>query len=220
MDSESPPKFKGKSYYNNFIQGRGALGKNFKNHYNGEIKMGDTPSLAYLMNGDPNNPMGESWGGSFTPIKHSSRTIFEGNSSKKDTVAAYAELEWRFKGPDLNFPQDSTCFTLEISNQSWPGYHLGNGIYGVRYSSKKPETGSYVTKSSIPELDGQKGQFVSTTPWPGKATTDDYPLGSNWYSDRSSPDLFIQEQQGAKTISKHREAFLSDWAKRWQSINQ
>lgn len=220
MDSESPPKFKGKSYYNNFIQGRGALGKNFKNHYNGEIKMGDTPSLAYLMNGDPNNPMGESWGGSFTPIKYSARTIFQGNSSKNDSVAAYAELEWRFKGPDLNFPQDSTCFTLEISNQSWPGYHLGNGIYGVRYSSKKPETGSYVTKSSIPELDGQKGQFVSTTPWPGKGTPEDYPLGSNWYSDRSSPDLFIQEQQGAKTISKHREAFLSDWAKRWQSINK
>lgn len=150
MDPESPPKFKGKSYYNNFIQGRGALGKNFKNHYNGEIKMGDTPSLAYLMNGDPNNPMGESWGGSFTPIKYSARTIFQGNSSKNDSVATYAELEWRFKGPDLNFPQDSTCFTLEISNQSWPGYHLGNGIYGVRYSSKNRKQAAMSSKVRYP----------------------------------------------------------------------
>ncbi|MBM1105855.1 DUF1593 domain-containing protein [Aurantibacter crassamenti] len=216
MDPDSPKNIKSKAYYDNFIQGRGAMGENFKNHYEGEIKMGDTPSLAYVMNGDVNDPTSESWGGSFTSINRSSRHIFEGNTTTNDTVSAYAVLEWRFKGPELDIPQDSTCFTMEISNQIWPGYYLGNGEYGVRYSSKKPETGSYTTKSSIAELDGQTGQYVSTNPWPGKPSPDDYSVGPNWYGDKTELELYIDEQQGAKTVANHRQAFLMDWAKRWE----
>jgi hypothetical protein len=216
MDSESPEKIKSDAYYDNYILGNGAMGKDFKNYYNGSLKMGDTPSLAYLMNGDPNNPLGESWGGSFTKINRSSRVIFYGNPSTADTVAAYAVIEWRFKGPKIDIPADSTCFDLTISNQLWPGYYLGNGNYGVRYSSKKPETCTYLTTSKIPELNGLTGQFVSTAPWPGKPGADDYKLGSNWYGDRPEPEFFIDEQQGAKTVSKHREEYLMDWAIRWE----
>lgn len=216
MDEDSPAAITGKAYYDNYIKGRGAMGKNFKNHYNGEIKMGDTPSLAYLMNGDPNAPTGESWGGSFTPISHSSRALFHRNTTTADTVVAYAILEWRFKGPELGISPDSACFTMEISNQVWNGYYLGDGNYGVRYSSKKPETGTYTTTSDIPELDGHTGQYVSITPWPGKRGQDDYPLGDHWYGDRPEPELFIGVQQGAKTVSKYRKEFLMDWAKRWE----
>ncbi|HZX74579.1 MAG TPA: nucleoside hydrolase-like domain-containing protein, partial [Cyclobacteriaceae bacterium] len=215
MDADSPEKIKGKAYYDNYIQGRGAMGKDFKSYYNGEIKMGDTPSLAYLMNGNPDDPLSESWGGNFTPINHSSRTIFYRNSTTADTVATYSVLEWRFKGPKNDIPEDSACFTLEIFNQSWPGYYLGDGNYGVRYSSKKPEIGSYATTSKIPELNNQKGQYVSINPWPGKPGVDDYKLGTKWYSDRPDTELYMDDQQGAKTVSKYREEFLLDWAKRW-----
>ncbi len=220
MDEESPENLKGKAYYGNVIKGKGAMGKDFINYYKGEIKMGDTPSLAYLMNGNPDDPTGESWGGSFTQINRSSRTIFNGNSNLADTVAAYAILEWRFKGPELNIPQDSSCFTFEVLGQKWPGYYLGHGDYAVRYSSKKPETGTYTVTSSIPQLNGQSGSYVSIVPWPGKAGKDDYKVGNNWYGDRPDAKLFLQDQQGAKTISKHREAFLSDWAKRWDWLKR
>ena len=216
MDSESPDSLKGRSYYTNYIQEQGSMAKAFKNYYDGNIKMGDSPSLTYILNGDPDDPRGESWGGSFTPIRHSSRTVFDGNSTVNDTVAAYAILEWRFIGPELPIPQNSSCFTLKINNQVWPGYYLGEGTYGVRYSSKKPETGTYLTTSKIPELDGQTGQYISVTPWPGKVAPDDFILGPNWYSDRSERHLFIEDQQGAKTVSKYRTAFLLDWAKRWE----
>lgn len=116
----------------------------------------------------------------------------------------------------MAIPQDSTCFNLKVNNQIWPGYYLGKGNYGVRYSSKKPETGTYLTPSKIPELNAQAGQYISVTPWPGEVDPNDYVLGSNWYSDRLEPQLFIGEQQGAKTVSKYREAFLLDWAKRWE----
>ncbi|KDN55844.1 nucleoside hydrolase-like domain-containing protein [Flavobacterium seoulense] len=215
MDKEAPENITAKTYYPNYIDGRGAMGKDFIKYYRGEIKMGDTPSLAYLMNGNPNDPTGESWGGQFTPIQRSSRNIFTSNTTIIDTVAAYAVLEWRFKGPELKIAKDSACFELETGNQLWPGYYLGNGNYAVRYSSKKPETGSYVIKSSISELNGQSGQYTSIVPWPGKPNSDDYILGANWYGDLIDPKMFIDEQQGAKTISKFREAFLLDWAKRW-----
>jgi hypothetical protein len=216
MDPDAPAHLKGKAYYSNYIKGYGAMGKDFINYYKGEIKMGDTPSLAYLMNGDANDPTSESWGGSFIPINRSSRTIFNGNSSIKDTVAVYGILEWHFKGPELAISPDSACFIFETGGQKWPGYYIGDGNYAVRYSSKKPETGTYTITSKIAELDGQKGQYVSVNPWPGKPSKDDYKIGNNWYGDKTEEYLFIREQQGAKTISKNREAYLLDWAKRWE----
>ncbi|SOE21145.1 Inosine-uridine preferring nucleoside hydrolase [Spirosomataceae bacterium TFI 002] len=37
-----------------------------------DIKMGDTPSVLYLLNGDPANPESESWGGQFQKTSHGS----------------------------------------------------------------------------------------------------------------------------------------------------
>jgi hypothetical protein len=215
IDSESPKNYTAQAFFDNFIQGHGEMGKAFKNYYAGRPKMGDTPSLAYLLNGNPDDPTGESWGGSFRRIDRSSRNIFYRNTTNADTVATYAIVEFHFKGPELAIPDDSVCFTMKFSGQSWPGYYLGHGNYAIRYSAKAPETGTYITSSSIAELNGQKGQLVSTVPWPGKPGPDDFKLGKNWYSDRQEPELFLGVQQGARTISKHREAFLSDWGKRW-----
>jgi hypothetical protein len=214
-DENAPATMHEGAYYENFIKGHGGMGVDFINYYKGYVKMGDTPSLAYLMHGNPNYPQRESWGGQFTPITRSSRTIFERNTTTADTIPAYGVVEWRFKGPKLPISSDSVCFTLEVQKQEWPGYYLGNGVYGVRYSSKKPEVSNYIIHSKIAALDGQKGEYVSTAPWPGKPSKDDFKLGKNWYGDMPNPELFLGEQQGAKTVSKHREAFLSDWAKRW-----
>jgi hypothetical protein len=214
-DEKAPATMHDGAYYENFIKGHGAMGADFINYYKGYVKMGDTPSLAYLMHGTPNHPQGESWGGQFVPISRSSNAIFERNTTIADTIPAYGVMEWRFKGPRLAISPDSACFTLEVQKQEWPGYYLGNGVYAVRYSSKKPEVSNYLTNSKIAELDGQKGEYVSTAPWPGKPSKNDFKLGKNWFGDLPNPELFLGEQQGARTISKHREAFLSDWAKRW-----
>lgn len=107
-----------------------------------------------------------------------------------------------------------------MSNQLWPGYYVVNGNYAVRYSSKKPETASYRTISNIPELNGLSGQYTSIVPWPGKPNSDDYLLDLNWYGDLIGPTFFLKDQQGAKTVSKHREEFLLDWAKRWEWLEK
>ena len=60
---------------------------------------------------------------------------------------------------------------------------------------------------------------MSNIPWPGKPSVNDYKLGDNWFGDRPEPEFFLKDQQGARTISKFRSAFLLDWAKRWEWLD-
>jgi hypothetical protein len=206
------------NYYERFIRGAGYLGKDFKKYYDGRIKMGDTPSVLYMMNGNPNNPEGESWGGSFEKMNHSPQDIFNQNATIADTVPVYSVVEFRLRGPEINIPSDSVCFTLSVAGQKWGGFYLGNGEYRVRYAPKKAETLTYKITSDIPGFRGSEGTFVVDDRWPGKPGPADYQLGSNWYTDRSDPKLFDGKWQGAGTILKGRNEALLDWAKRWKWI--
>ncbi len=218
-NNQVPDSINNSNYYETVINAAGYLGKDFKSYYNGEIKMGDSPSLFYLMDGDPENPMRESWGGSFEKFNHSPRIVYNGTTSLKDTVAFCTILEFHLKGPDLNIPSDSVCFWMEVpygkSVQKWPGYHLGNGDYVIRYIPKKAETLQYRFTSAITAINGLKGSIVVNNLWPGKKHSTDYQLGDNWYTDKGSPDLYDGKIQGGKTILKWRKDILQDWAKRW-----
>ncbi|MDR6337418.1 hypothetical protein HNQ91_000440 [Filimonas zeae] len=218
-DTDAADTLKKNKYYDAYIRGAGYLGKDFKKYYGGTVKMGDTPSLLYMMDGDPANPLKESWGGSFVQFKRSPRRVFYDGTSIADTVAAYTVVELHFKGPVVALPEDSACFTMavqaKIGEQKWPGYYAGNGDYVVRYAPKQAETVTYQVSAAIPGFAVQKGQFVVRSGWPGKPGPDDYVLGDNWYTDRPDSDLFYGIQQGARTVSKWREAVLLNWAKRW-----
>lgn len=52
------------SFVETSVKDFGAMGKLFFEK-KPDIKMGDTPSVLYLLNGNPEDPEGESWGGSF-----------------------------------------------------------------------------------------------------------------------------------------------------------
>lgn len=219
-NSNYPDSVKKSDYYERYIDGAGYLGQDFKNYYRGEVKMGDTPSLLYMMDGDPNDPSKESWGGSFDKIEYSSRIIYNEPTDLTDSVAFCSILEFHFQGPKADIPEDSVCFYMEVpygskSVQTWPGYYLGNGDYAVRYIPKKAETLNYKFTSSIPELDGKKGSLVVTNLWPGNRHDTDYPLGNHWYSDKTDPSLYDGKLQGGKTIQKWSHDVMMDWGKRW-----
>ncbi len=216
---------KNSDYYARYIDGAGYLGKDFKNYYKGEIKMGDTPSLLYLLNGDPNDPLAESWGGSFENITYSPRMIFEGPSTLEDTLAFATTIEFHLEGPDLDISADSSCFLLEVpyganSVQKWPGYYLGNYQYAVRYVPKQAEILSYKFTSSLPAINDQQGQIVVDNLWPGRKNITDYPLGNQWYSDKSGATYYDGKIQGGKTISKWKNEALMDWAERWNWLKE
>ncbi|MDX5339849.1 MAG: DUF1593 domain-containing protein [Cyclobacteriaceae bacterium] len=218
-NNQLPDVIKTTDYYEKHIHGAGHLGGDFKSYYDGEIKMGDTPSLLYLMHGNPENPFGESWGGSFEKISRSARVIFDRPTSLQDSVAFCTVVEFRFSGPKINVPADSAVFWMEVpygnSKQIWPGYYTSEGVYSLRYAPKQAETLNYKFTTSILGFNPKSGQLVVTNLWPGKPNPDDYLLGENWYSDSSNPELYDGKLQGGKTILKWRNAVLEDWAIRW-----
>lgn len=218
-DKGVPDSLTNRAYYDRYIRGAGHLGDDFKNYYKGSIKMGDTPSLLYVMDSDPANPGKESWGGSFEKMNHSSRHSYNRMTTLTDTVRVYSVVELHFKGPEVNIPADSACFTMrvkaQIGEQTWPGYYLGKGNYAIMYSPKQTETLTYTIQSKISDFPQLSGQLVVNNVWPGKQQPSDFRLSPNWYTDRADPTLFDGRQQGGKTVLKWRTAILLDWAKRW-----
>lgn len=214
-----PDSVKTTTYYDKYISNAGYMGKDFKKYYNGNVKMGDTPSLLYMMDGDPANPIKESWGGSFEKFNHSPRIIFNRNTTLADTVTVCSIMEFHIKGPVLNISADSACFTLSvkagIGEQKWAGYYRGKGDYVVRYAPKQSEVLSYTITSPIAGFPEQAGQFVVDNLWPGKVRKTDYLLGSHWYTDRKDPRLYDGKIQGGLAVKKWRNDVLSDWARRW-----
>jgi len=218
LDADARPEMDNDNFYEHLVKHKGAFGADFGNYYKGSIKMGDTPTVAYLLNGDPDNPEGESWGGSFTPLPYGAVRNFEQQTTVADTVPTYSFMEWTFDTGEADGGENPEIW-MEISRQRIRGFHEGNGVYKVRFVPQKIGKWEYVIGSTSKQLDGQKGAFVSANPWPGIENPDNIPL-NNWWSDRTGEDLYIGEYQGAKTVSKWREDFLSDWAERFSWLEE
>ncbi|GGE97122.1 hypothetical protein GCM10011518_03060 [Flavobacterium limi] len=223
-NNDDPDSVKTTDYYDKYIAGAGHMGKDFKNYYDGNVKMGDTPTLLYMMDGNPNDPTRESWGGSFEKFSHSPRVVYNDITTVKDTVAYCTVTEFHLKGPITNIPNGTVCFwmetTLKGKVQKWPGFYMGNGEYAIKYVPKQAELLNYKFTSDIPNFPVQEGKLVVENVWPDKKHTTDYKLGKNWYTDKSDPKLYDGKIQGGKTILKWRNDILMDWAKRWKWLSE
>ena len=205
-------------YYDHAIRGAGALGADFEHYYRGVPKMGDTPSLLYVLSGDPADPASDSRGGRFEPLAFSPRTIFRRATTVRDTVALYSVVDWRFRGPVLDWPVGTPVLTAEIDRQTWEGYYLGDGEYTLRYVPKAPAVLTYRIRSEIPGLDGLEGAFTVCGEWPGWRTEDSFALGAHWTTDCADPALFRGPWQGFATVAESRDAELAAWAERWNVL--
>lgn len=205
-------------YYDRAIRGAGALGADFVRYYGGTVKMGDTPSLLYMMQGDPADPAAESWGGRFEPLAYSPRTLFRRPTTAADTVALYAVAEWRFEGPEIDRPAGYPALEAVIDGQRWRGCYLGGGEYALRYAPKAPAVLHYEIRSEIPALDGLQGDFTVSGCWPGPRTAESAPLGCAWWTDCADPALFHGPWQGFETVARHREEVLRAWEERWNLL--
>lgn len=190
----------------------GVLGADFINYYKGVVKMGDTPSLLYMMDGDPEDPLRESWGGSFEKMEYSSRRIIDLNEmqKKKESFSApvYSIIEFHLKGPIKSISKEISCFNITIDKQVWQGYYIGNGEYVVRYTPKASASLTYLTASDISDLNNISGNFEVTLQWPGEPHNDDYKVGNNWYTDKQDKALFEDNWQGCGSIRKWRNEIL------------
>ncbi len=69
MGGDTSNSFGNKTFVETYVKDHGALGKFFWRKKK-DIKMGDTPSVLYFLNGDIDDPESDSWGGSFVKTDH------------------------------------------------------------------------------------------------------------------------------------------------------
>lgn len=196
-----------------YISGRGAMANFFMTQLGGTIKMGDTPSLAWLLNGNPEDPSSPSWGGQYVRAWDRPYYRFTTMPDKKDSIQEFAILELALALP-ANLPEKPEA-NLKVDNQSLIGYFAGDGTVKFRFSPKSLKSFSFEITSNIPELNGQAGGVTSYLP-PAKLA--EQPSGKylNWWTDDPNPEVAEGEHIGAKTVSRWREEFLTDFAERME----
>lgn len=86
MGGEQSGDLGNRSFPEKYIKGHGALGALFMRK-KADIKMGDTPSVLYLLNGDPDKPESPHWGGAFVRPEPKKRPSYWHDNPAKELVS-------------------------------------------------------------------------------------------------------------------------------------
>jgi hypothetical protein len=180
------------------LAGRGALGTYFATHLRGTIKMGDTPSVAHLLHGTPEDPTQPSWGGQFVRVWDGRKSSFGRLTTPADEVEAFGTVE-------ITLPESASGRMLMDNRINLVGEKLAAGVR-FRFSPRDAKVWNYV-------VDGKSGAFTAVLPAPEKTGRASSRLPNWWIDD---PTLENREgvHLGAKTVSRWREDFLKDFAMR------
>jgi hypothetical protein len=194
-----------------YISERGALGTFFMTQLGGTIKMGDTPSLAWLLKGNPEDPSKPSWGGQYVRAWERPYYHFQRMTNKDDRIQQFAILELTLP-LTTNLPEKPEA-RLNVDNQSLIGHFPGDSTVRFRYSPKSAGSYDFKISSNITELNGKTGGITSYLPPPylTEQPSAKYP---NWWTDNPKPELAEGVHIGVKTVSQWREEFLKDFAER------
>ena len=208
-------------YFEHHIKDAGHLGRDFAAYYKGNPKLGDTPSLLYVMQGNPDNPETQSWGGKFVRTSYTPRPVFHSATTAKDTAQICGIIEWQLKGPKRkDIAIDSACITLDIRNQKWNGYYKGNGLYIIRHSTYYTGTLDYTITSTVEGFKPINGQITVENSWNKTQKNTDLKVGNQWWTDSYATEDYWHNCAGANYQVKVREKVMRDWAKRWEWLKE
>lgn len=195
------------------IADHGALGDYFSTHLGGTIKMGDTPSVAWLLKGSPANPSQPGWGGQFVRAWERPHVRFDRISTAKDHIEVFGILELALPlGADA--PEKPEAQLL-VENQSLIGDLAEDKTMRFRFCPKDAKTYTFTFRGNVPALDGKTGGITAVSPSPdlAKHPSTKFP---NWWTDDLSSDHAEGPHAGIKTVSRWREDFLRDFAARME----
>ena len=197
--------------------GRGALGDffaggiRFEERTRTELKMGDTPTVAWLLRGDPALPFQPGWGGRYVRAWPRPYVRFDRLTTAADRMEFCGILELVL--PLGAGAPEQVEARLVIENQALVGAVDGTGAVRFRFCPKDAKTYRYTIRSNAPALDGRTGEITAVLPAPAAALHPD-PARPNWWTDDPSPAVAEGVHQGARTVSQWREEFLRDFAQR------
>lgn len=197
--------------------GRGALGEffahgiSFEGKKRSALKMGDTPTVAWLLRGDPALPYQPSWGGRYVRAWPRPYTLFDRLTTAADRIEHCGILELALSLGD-GAPTAPEA-RMVVENQSLIGHADGAGKMRFRFCPKEAKLYRYTIRSNVPALEGKAGEITSVSPLPAAALAPDA-ARPNWWTDDPSPALVEGPHQGARTVNQWREEYLRDFAER------
>ncbi len=197
-----------KTFVEKHIKDYGALGAYFYSKGK-EMKMGDTPTLTYCLNGNPEDPTTPSWGGRYVRAWERPHIVFTRTTTIADSIEEFGVLELKLP---FNDKVEKAYAHLNIENQSIDA-EIKKDTARFLFSPKRAGNWNYNIESNIKSLNETKGELVSyLTPSTNKNNpSENYP---NWWVDDPSPQFLEQGHIGIKTVNCWRKEFLGDFAKR------
>lgn len=220
FDSKNPDQYNA-GFFDTYVKESGHLGRDFAAYYKGNPKMGDTPTLLYMMQAHADDPGQESWGGRFVPCRRTPRRVFHGATTALDTAQVCGIIEWQLQGPVCDdVAIDSACLTLDIRRQQWKGYYKGDGLYVLRHSTYYTGTLSYTITSTIEGFAPIEGEITVENTWDVAPQETDYIVGENWWTDSYLPADYWNNCAGARWQNDNRAASMADWGQRWLWLRQ
>lgn len=199
------------SFVTAHVAGHGALGDYFATHLRGVIKMGDTPSVAYLLRGAPEDPAQPSWGGQFVRVWDGRKTVFDRLTTEADRAEVFGVVEFILPLPAGMTRQHSARM---IFDGRIPAAGLNDGrTLRFRFSPRDAKVWPYVIRSGFAPLEGQSGRFTAAPP-PAERTRRPSAVHPNWWIDDPDPAAAEGIHPGAKSVNRWRAQFLADFAQR------
>jgi hypothetical protein len=183
--------------------GRGALGDYFTTLLKGTIKMGDSPSVGYLLRNAHDDPSKPGWGGRFVRVWDRTST-FTRLTSEADRVEAFGVTEFA-----LPVPPGHRARVL-FDNRVPVDAVNERGALRFRFSPRDAKPWTYRIESDFPGLDAKTGAFTAVAP-SLKPASSRHP---NWWTDDPDPAAAEGIHAGAKSVSRWRVEFLRDFAAR------
>jgi len=199
-----------KEFVSRYIAGKEALGDFFVSKKD-DVKMGDTPSVGWLLKGTPEDPSQPGWGGSFVRAWERPYSRYERMTTKEDRMEIFGILELVLPMDD-DIPEQPEA-VLAVENQKLAGYAPGDGTMRFRFCPKAAKKIDFKIQSNVPVLNGQIGGITAYIPSPSMAQHPSVKF-PNWWTDDPSPVVAEGPHSGAKTVSRWREDFLRDFATR------
>jgi len=203
-------EFENNQFVKQHVAGHGALGDFFNSKLD-VIKMGDSPSVGWLLKGVPDDPTQPGWGGQFVHAWKRPYSLFNRLTTVNDQVEVFGILE-------LALPLDKAApntpgARLIVENQSLIGHAADDGTMRFRFCPKAATTYRFTIDSNVPALNRKSGGITAVAPALDVARHSTQ-LHPNWWTDNLADALAEGEHAGARTISRWREDFLRDFAQR------
>lgn len=195
------------------VAGRGALGEFFASHLNGTLKMGDSPSVAYLLHNVREDPTQPGWGGRFVRVWEGRTTTFTRLTTAADLAEAFGVVVFALTPPAGMRPDQSARMVLD-DRIPVEGRRAGS-VLEFRFSPRDAKLWPYVIRSDHSSLDGLSGRFTAVLPDASKTgrASSRHP---HWWTDDPDPAAAEVVHAGAKHVNRWREAFLGDFGRRMQ----